>query len=63
MHPGGVPGLAWDLVIVMVGHSPDQGQAEVFGGRILIDPRNVCGDDEERLQAVKSLKRCREKRV
>ena len=30
----------------MVGHSQIKGKPEAFGGRILIDPRNVCGDGE-----------------
>lgn len=33
-----------EVVIVMVGHSQIKGKPEVFGDRILIDPRNVCGD-------------------
>lgn len=33
-----------DIVIVMIGHSEVKGKPEVFGGRILIDPRNVMGD-------------------
>ena len=35
-----------EVVIVMVGHSQIKGKPEAFGGRILIDPRNVCGDGE-----------------
>lgn len=35
-----------EMVIVMVGHSQIKGKPEVFGDRILIDPRNVCGDGE-----------------
>ena len=35
-----------EMVIVMVGHSQIKGKPEAFGGRILIDPRNVCGDGE-----------------
>lgn len=33
-----------DMVIVMVGHSEIKGRPELFGDRILIDPRNVMGD-------------------
>lgn len=33
-----------DMVIVMVGHSEVKGRPELFGDRILIDPRNVMGD-------------------
>lgn len=33
-----------DMVIVMVGHSQVKGKPELFGDRILIDPRNVMGD-------------------
>lgn len=33
-----------DMVIVMVGHSQIKGKPELFGDRILIDPRNVMGD-------------------
>ena len=33
-----------EMVIVMVGHSEIKGRPELFGGRILIDPRNVMGD-------------------
>ena len=32
-----------DMVIVMVGHSQVKGRPELFGDRILIDPRNVMG--------------------
>lgn len=32
-----------DMVIVMVGHSEVKGKPELFGDRILIDPRNVMG--------------------
>lgn len=35
-----------EVVIVMVGHSQIKGKPEAFGNRILIDPRNVCGDGE-----------------
>lgn len=35
-----------DMVIVMVGHSQIKGRPELFGGRIIIDPRNVMGDGE-----------------
>ena len=35
-----------EMVIVMVGHSQIKGKPEVFGDRILIDPRNVCGNGE-----------------
>ena len=35
-----------EMVIVMVGHSQIKGKPEAFGDRILIDPRNVCGDGE-----------------
>lgn len=35
-----------DLVIVMVGHSEVRGRPEVFGGRILVDPRDVMGNGE-----------------
>ncbi|WP_165249388.1 nucleotide sugar dehydrogenase [Adlercreutzia sp. ZJ141] len=34
-----------EMVIVMVGHSQVKGKPEVFGDCILIDPRNVMGDD------------------
>lgn len=33
-----------EVVIVMVGHSQIKGKPGVFGDRIIIDPRNVCGD-------------------
>lgn len=33
-----------EMVIVMIGHSEVKGRPEVFGDRILIDPRNVMGD-------------------
>lgn len=33
-----------DMVIVMVGHSQIKGKPELFGDRILIDPRNVMGN-------------------
>lgn len=32
-----------EMVIVMVGHSEVKGKPEVFGDRVLIDPRNVMG--------------------
>ena len=32
-----------EMVIVMVGHSQVKGKPEVFGGRVLIDPRDVMG--------------------
>ena len=35
-----------EMVIVMVGHSQIKGRPEAFGGRILIDPRNVMGSGE-----------------
>ncbi len=35
-----------EVVIVMVGHSQIKGKPELFGNRVLIDPRNVCGDGE-----------------
>ncbi len=35
-----------EMVIVMVGHSQIKGKPEVFGSRILIDPRDVMGDGE-----------------
>lgn len=35
-----------EMVIVMVGHSEIKGRPELFGDRILIDPRNVMGDGE-----------------
>lgn len=33
-----------DMVIVMVGHSQIKGKPDVFGDRVIIDPRNVMGD-------------------
>lgn len=33
-----------EMVIVMVGHSQVKGKPEVFGDRVLIDPRDVMGD-------------------
>lgn len=36
-----------EVVVVMVGHSQVKGRPEAFGNRILIDPRNVCGDSEK----------------
>lgn len=33
-----------DMVIVMVGHSQIKGKPELFGGRVIVDPRNVMGD-------------------
>ena len=35
-----------EMVIVMVGHSQVKGRPELFGDRVLIDPRNVMGDGE-----------------
>ena len=35
-----------EVVVVMVGHSQVKGRPEAFGNRILIDPRNDCGDGE-----------------
>lgn len=35
-----------EMVIVMVGHSQTKGKPEIFGDRILIDPRNVMGDGD-----------------
>ena len=35
-----------EMVIVMVGHSQVKGKPELFGNRILIDPRNVMGGDD-----------------
>ncbi len=35
-----------EMVIVMIGHSQVKGKPEVFGGRILIDPRDVMGEGE-----------------
>ena len=34
------------MVRVVVGHAQYKGKPEVFGDRIIIDPRNVCGDGE-----------------
>ena len=36
-----------EVVVVMVGHSQVKGRPEAFGNRILVDPRNVCGDGEK----------------
>lgn len=33
-----------EMVIVMVGHSQVKGRPELFGDRVIIDPRNVMGD-------------------
>lgn len=33
-----------EMAIVMVGHSQVKGRPELFGGRILVDPRDVMGD-------------------
>lgn len=33
-----------DMVIVMVGHSQVKGRPELFGDRVIIDPRNVMGE-------------------
>ena len=33
-----------EIVIVMVGHSQVKGRPELFGDRIIVDPRNVMGD-------------------
>lgn len=33
-----------EMVVVMVGHSEVKGKPEVFGDRILLDTRDVCGD-------------------
>ena len=33
-----------EMVIVMIGHSQVKGKPEAFGGRVLIDPRDVMGD-------------------
>lgn len=33
-----------DMVIVMVGHSQIKGRPEVFGDRVIVDPRDVMGD-------------------
>lgn len=35
-----------EVVIVMVGHSEVKRNLGIFGDRILIDPRNVCGDGD-----------------
>lgn len=35
-----------DMVIVMIGHSEVKGKPEIFGDRILIDPRDVMGNGE-----------------
>lgn len=35
-----------EMVIVMVGHSQVKDNPGIFGDRVLIDPRNVCGDGE-----------------
>lgn len=35
-----------DMVIVMIGHSEVKGRPEAFGGRVLVDPRDVMGDGE-----------------
>lgn len=35
-----------EMVIVMVGHSQVTDNPGIFGDRVLIDPRNVCGDGE-----------------
>lgn len=35
-----------ECVIVMVGHSQVKGQADAFGGRLIVDPRNVMGDGD-----------------
>lgn len=35
-----------DMVIVMIGHSEVKGKPEMFGDRILIDPRDVMGNGE-----------------
>lgn len=36
-----------EMVIVMVGHSEVKGKPEVFGGRVLLDTRNVLGKGEK----------------
>lgn len=36
-----------DMVIVMVGHSEVKGKPELFGDRVIIDPRNVMGCGEK----------------
>lgn len=33
-----------EMVVVMVGHSEVKGRPEVFGGRVLLDTRDVCGE-------------------
>lgn len=33
-----------EVVVVMVGHSQVKDKPQVFGSRILVDPRNVCGN-------------------
>lgn len=35
-----------EVVVVMVGHSQVKNKPEIFGDRILVDPRNVMGDGE-----------------
>lgn len=35
-----------EAVVVMVGHSQIKGKPEVFGSRVIIDPRDVMGDGE-----------------
>lgn len=35
-----------EMVIVMVGHSQVKGRPEAFGGRVLVDPRDVMGGGE-----------------
>lgn len=35
-----------EVVVVMVGHGQVKGRPEAFGGRVLVDPRNVMGDGE-----------------
>lgn len=35
-----------EAVVVMVGHSQIKGRPEAFGGRVIIDPRDVMGDGE-----------------
>ncbi|WP_172136364.1 nucleotide sugar dehydrogenase [Adlercreutzia sp. ZJ473] len=35
-----------EVVVVMVGHSQVKGRPEVFGDRVLVDPRDVMGDGE-----------------
>lgn len=36
-----------EMVIVMVGHSEVKGKPEAFGGRVLLDTRNVLGEGEK----------------